>query len=150
MKWLPWEKCYRFLAVCTFGKVLRAHSSERTNTTTYSVLRRHERLAVFLSLIDRGANGGICGDDLRKVSLTERSINVQGIDNHQLQGLAIETFGATARTQRGYVILIFRQYAYHGCGKSIHSSLQLEDNGVSIIDRPVSLKGAQSLVTEDG
>ena len=39
--------------------LIRAYSSERTNTTTYSV-SRHERLAVFLSLIDRGANGGIC------------------------------------------------------------------------------------------
>ena len=123
--------------------LIRAYSFERTNTTTYSV-SRHERLAVFLSLIDRGANGGICGDDLRKVSLTERSINVQGIDNHQLQGLAIGTFGATARTQRGYVIL------NHSRGKSIHSSLQLEDTGVSVNDRTVSLNGTQSLITEDG
>ena len=139
----------RLMTMIRSPGLIRAYSLERTNTTTYSV-SRHERLAVFLSLIDRGANGGICGDDLRKISLTERSINVQGIDNHQLQGLAIGTFGATVRTQRGYVILIFHQYAYHGRGKSIHSSLQLEDNGVSVNDRPASLNGAQSLVTEDG
>ena len=61
-----------------------------------------------------------------------------------------EARSATARTQRGYIILIFHQHAYHGRGKSIHSSLQLEDNGVSVNDRPVSLNGTQSLTTEDG
>ena len=83
-------------------------------------------------------------------SRTDQSMSKVSIDNHQLQGLAIGTFGATARTQKGLVILIFHQYAYHGRGKSIHSSLQLEDNGVSVNDRPVSLNGTQSLITEDG
>ena len=103
-----------------------------------------------MSLIDRGANGGICLDELRRILLSDRTINIQGIDNHQLHGLSIGTFGATARTQRGTVILIFHQYAYHGRGKSIHSSLQLKDNGVTVNDRPMSLNGDQSLITADG
>ena len=78
-------------------------------------------------------------DEMRRISLTDRTIYVQGIGNHQLPGLAIGTFGATARTQRGIVILIFRQYAYHGLGKSVHSSLQLKDNGVAVNDQPISL-----------
>ena len=130
---------------------LHAYSSESSNnaTPTTYVVSVH-RLAIFLSLIDRGANGGICGDDLRRISLTDRSINVQGIGNPQLQGLAIRTSGATTRTQRGDVVLIFHQYAYHGRGKSIHSSLQLDDNGVKVNAPPVSLNGEQSLLTDDG
>ena len=88
---------------------------------------RADSTAVFASLIDRGANGGIAGNDMRLICFDrDRTINVQGIDNHQLPHLKIGTFGATVNTQNGPVILIFNQYAYHGSGKTIHSSLQLE------------------------
>ena len=76
--------------------------------------------------------------------------NVQGIDNNQLPGLPIGTFGVTARTQRGNIILVFHQYAHHSRGKSIHSSLQLEDNGVAVRDRQVASNGEQSLITNEG
>jgi hypothetical protein len=51
---------------------------------------------VFASLIDRGANGEIAGDDMRLICFDrDRTINVQGIDNHQqLPHLKIGTFGA--------------------------------------------------------
>ena len=52
--------------------------------------------AVFASLIDRGANGGIAGNDMRLICFDrDRTINVQGIDNHQVPHLKIGTFGAT-------------------------------------------------------
>ena len=87
----------------------------------------------FMSLVDRGADGGICGDDMCPTPLLGRTIGVQGIGNHQLPALAIGTFGATVRrTQQGDVILIFHQHAHHSRGKSIHSSLQSEDNGVAV------------------
>ena len=54
------------------------------------------------------------------------------------------------RTQRGYVILIFHQYAHHGRGKSIHSCIQLEDNSVQVDSHPSALGGTQSLVTVEG
>ena len=86
-----------------------------------------EHLHEFLSLVDRGANGGICGDDMTLISYTGRTIDVQGIDNHELPQLKLCSCGGVVRTQRGPAILIFNQYAFHGRGKSIHSSLQLED-----------------------
>ena len=53
-------------------------------------------------------------------------------------------------TQRGNAILVFNQYAHHGRGQSIHSSLQLEDNDITVDDHPVTLGGSQSLLASDG
>ena len=38
-------------------------------------------------LIDRGANGGLAGADLRVIHTTPRKINIVGIDDHELTGL---------------------------------------------------------------
>ena len=104
------------------------------------------------SLIDRGANGGIAGDDMRIISHNDppQFIDIQGIDNHSLSMLKIGTFGAVATTQRGEVILVFHQYAHHGRGKSIHSCLQLEDNGILVDDRSSQLGGKQVLQSPEG
>jgi hypothetical protein len=111
-----------------------------------------ERRCNFKSLVDRGANGGIAGDDMRLISHDAfgRTIDVQGINNHEIPKLKLGTCGAVVRTQRGYVILIFHQYAHHGRGKSIHSCIQLEDNSVQVDDHPSALGGTQSLVTVEG
>ena len=36
------------------------------------------------ALVDHGANGGICGNDVRVISKTGQTVDVQGIDNHQI------------------------------------------------------------------
>ncbi|KAG7358363.1 hypothetical protein IV203_014951 [Nitzschia inconspicua] len=77
-------------------------------------------------LIDRGANGGIAGENLRVIEHTGRTVNVEGIDNHQLVDIPIVTAGGVTQTHKGPAIAIFHQYAYTGRSKSIHSSAQLE------------------------
>ena len=79
-----------------------------------------------VSLVDRGANGGIAGADVRVIEKLHRQVDVQGIDNHQITNIQIVTAGGVTRTQRGEVILILNQYAYVGKGTSIHSSPQME------------------------
>ena len=80
------------------------------------------------SLIDRGANGGLAGDDVRVVCNHDPSkfINVSGIDSHQVKDLPIVTAGGVAPSQRGDIIVILHQYTPLGKGNSIHSSIQLE------------------------
>ena len=51
------------------------------------------------ALVDRGANGGICGNDVRIISKTGRSVDVQGINNHQITDIPIVTAGAVVKTQ---------------------------------------------------
>ena len=88
-----------------------------------------------VSLVDRGANGGVAGDDIRIISRTHRNVIIQGIDNHQINDIPIITAGGVISTQRGKVIAIFHQYAYTGKGSSIHSSGQIEWNANKVDDR---------------
>jgi hypothetical protein len=92
----------------------------------YSVSAATSRID-FGSLIDRGANGGLCGSDMRVIAVDEsRKMNVTGIDNHQLTDLPIVSCGGVINTSKGEVIAIFHQYADIKTGRSIHSSGQLE------------------------
>ena len=78
------------------------------------------------SLIDHGANGGILGSDARVIYQHIRTVDVTGINNHELNVLKIVDASAKILTQHGYVIAILRQYAYHGQGRTIHSAGQFE------------------------
>jgi hypothetical protein len=51
-----------------------------------------------------------------------RTVDVRGIDNHDLTSIPIVTVGGVVPSQPGEVIAIMNQYAYTGRGKSIHSS----------------------------
>jgi hypothetical protein len=66
----------------------------------------------------------IAGGDMRAISYVflALTIDAQEIDNYEIPRLRIGSFGAVAYTQRGKVILVFNQYAYHGRGQSIQSS----------------------------
>ena len=74
------------------------------------------------ALVDRGANGDICGDDVRIITKSNRIVDIQGIDNHKVVDIPIVSAGSGVRTQRGLAIIIMYQYAYIGHGKTIHSS----------------------------
>ena len=71
----------------------------------YRVSSHHSKNDV--SLIDRGDNGGVAGDDIRITSRTHRKVIIQGIDNHQINNIPIITAGGVINTQRGKVIAIF-------------------------------------------
>ena len=77
-------------------------------------------------LVDRGANGGLAGSDMRVIYKTHRKINISGIDSHEVTGLDVVTAATLLNTSLGKVIGIFKEYAYRGKGSSIHSSGQLE------------------------
>ncbi len=102
------------------------------------------------SLIDRGANGGVAGADVRVIDFKHRSVDVQGIDNHQLNDIRIATVGGVITTQHGPAVAIFHQYAYTGKGTSIHSSPQLEFYKNKVSDRSVKVGGLQRIETLDG
>ena len=78
------------------------------------------------SLVDRGANGGLVGSDLRILSRSSRKCTVTGIDSHELQGLDVVQCAALEETNHGIVNLIMNEYACYGKGHTIHSSGQIE------------------------
>ena len=87
------------------------------------------------ALINRGANGGVAGADVRVIEMTHRAVNVQGVSDHQVTDLKIVTAGGIVQIQHGLVIAIFHQYAHLGTGKTIHLSIQLEEFGLQVDEK---------------
>ena len=102
------------------------------------------------SLVDRGANGGLAGFDVRILSKSSRKCAVTGIDQHQINGLDIVQCAALVKTNHGYVNLIMNEYAYYGKGHTIHSSGQIEWNKNQVDDRSFKVGGSQCITTLDG
>jgi len=115
----------------------------------YKLTNASSRTSLFRSLVDRGANGGLAGDDVRVIDSTDRRVNVTGIENHQIADVKICTVGAYSETQRGPVILIMHQYAHTGRGRTIHSSAQLEWYKNIVCDKSAKVGGEQKLTTND-
>ena len=100
--------------------------------------------------LDRGANGGFAGSDMRVIHKTHRKINIQGIDNHEVTGLDVVIAATLLNTSQGKVIGIFNEYAYLGKGSSIHSSGQLEWFKTNVHEKSVKVGGTQLITTLDG
>ena len=101
-------------------------------------------------LIDRGANGGLAGADMRVLHTTSRKINIVGIGDHELTGLNVVTAATLLDTQKGPIIGVFHEYAHLGKGRSIHAAGQLEWFHSKVDDRSQHVGGAQSIQTSEG
>ena len=115
---------------------------------TYHVAQASQ--AKHSSLVDRGANGGLAGSDVRILSRSSRKCTVTGIDSHELQGLDVVQCAALVQTNHGIVNLIMNEYAWYGKGHTIHSSGQIEWFKNSVDDRSVQVVGKQRICTTDG
>ena len=120
-----------------------------THRITYKVTA-HDHRDSRGAMVDRGANGGIIGSDARVILKHIRTVDVTGIDNHELNQLPIVDAAAKTITQHGPVIIILRQYAYHGTGRSIHSCIQFEYYKNRVDDVSIRAGGTQSIKTNDG
>ena len=74
------------------------------------------------SLVDRRANGGLAGSDVRILSRSSRKCTVTGIDSHELQGLDVVQCAALVETNHNIVNLTMNEYACNGKGHAIQSS----------------------------
>ena len=102
------------------------------------------------SRVDRGANGGLAGSDVRILSRSSRKCTVTGIDSHELQGLDVVQCAASVDSNDGIVNLIMNEYACYGKGHTIHSSGQIEQFKNSVDDKSVQVGGKQRIGTIDG
>jgi hypothetical protein len=105
------------------------------------------------ALIDQGANGGIAGNDCQVIEINNqphRYVNVEGIDGHVMERRRLITAGVVTHSNHGPVILIMHQYAHSGKCHSIHSSPQLEWNGIDVDNKSARVGGKQRLGTFDG
>jgi Reverse transcriptase (RNA-dependent DNA polymerase) len=103
------------------------------------------------ALVDRGANGGILGCDATVlVRYDHRRVDVTGIDNHEMGGLTMVDAYAKTITQKGPIIVLLNQYAYHGVHTTIHSAPQIEVNRNFVDDRSMKCGGKQCIRLNDG
>ena len=102
------------------------------------------------SLVDRGANGGPAGSDVRILSRSSRKCTVTGIDSHELQALDVVQCAALVETNHGIVNHIMNEYVCYGKGHTIHSSGQIKWFKNSVDDRSVQVGGKQRICTIDG
>jgi len=128
---------------------VHAHNAKKRvyQASAHAAQRGNQR-----ALVDRGANGGIIGDDAHVLYTHQgQEVDVTGIDNHQIDSLKVVDASAKIFTQRGDAIGTFRQHACHGKGQTIHSSGQIEwYKGDVVHDRSLKVRGAQHICTLDG
>ncbi|MFA9289401.1 MAG: reverse transcriptase domain-containing protein, partial [Weeksellaceae bacterium] len=111
---------------------------------------QHDVAVMEKALVDRGANGGICGDDMLVLEGSERFVDVSGLAGHTVTQLRIVTAQAFISTHKGDAIATFHQMALLGKGKSILSCLQMEAFGADINDRSRLLPGGKQRIVVDG
>ena len=111
------------------------HQTSMLSTTTHIILQPKG------SLVDRGANGGLRGTDIRIIETTGCSVNIKHIDSHQITYIPIATTDTVVHTQCGPVIVILHQYTYIYHGKTIHSSGQLESFNCDVNDKSMKVTG---------
>ena len=102
-------------------------------------------------LVDRGANGGVSGADVR-VMFTHpvQVVDITGVENHQIRNVRLGTTGGVVHTLRGPVIAIFHQQALLGKHDSIFSCVQMEASGCDVNDRSMRLKHGLQRISKDG
>ena len=75
------------------------------------------------SLVDRGANGGVTGNDVRFIEThPDRKVDIRGIDNYQISDIPLVSARGVTTTITNEVIVIIHQHAHHGNNKIVHSS----------------------------
>jgi hypothetical protein len=82
-------------------------------------ISQHDVAVMDRAIIDPGANGGICGDDISELERSERFVYVFGLADHKVSQLWIITAQAFISTHNGDVIATFHWMALLGKGKSI-------------------------------
>ena len=137
------------------GDIRRVMSKSSTRSVNmariiYSVSASKTSSKDQMSLVDRGANGGIAGSDVRVLFKTNRTVDIRGIDNHELTDINIGTVGGVVDTHKGPVIAIMHQYALIGKGHSIHAPCQVEHYKNFVDDKSKVVGGTQCIKTLDG
>jgi hypothetical protein len=111
---------------------------------------QHDVAEMEYALVDRWANGGICGSDMKILGGSERFVDVVGLTDRRVSQLHIVTAQALMTTHKGDVIATFHQMALLGKGKSILSCLQMEAHGADINNRSHLFSGGKQHILMDG
>ena len=107
-------------------------------------------------LVDRGANGGMAGDDMLILATDPvEKVDITGIDDVKMDDIPVVTACTKLHCERnGTVIGLFYQYAGkqdeygYGTGQTIHAPIQLGDFGLTVNDNVTERNNR--ILTPDG
>ena len=135
---------------CNTAQSVTSPSRKKTKRNTkIHVSKSNVKRSKRGTLIDRGANGGILGNDAVVIFKRGRRVDVTGIDNHEMNSLPMVDATAKAESDKGPVIVIMRNYAYHGVNRTLHSAGQIEWFGNEVNDKSFKVGGRQCIITTD-
>ena len=106
--------------------------------STSNTQHHHNRGA----LIDRGANGSVGGSDIPVITYVD-GYDVGRLDGHRIKNIPIAMVGVVIQDQNGEFMAKINQVAYHGKGRTILSSSQMETFGLQVHDRALRAGGRQ-------
>jgi len=92
----------------------------------------------------------VLGNDARVIFKPNKTVDVAGVDNHELNALPMVNATAKTIADKGPVFLILRNYAYHGLNRTLHSAGQIEWCQNKACDTSVKVGGSQVIKTVDG
>jgi len=102
------------------------------------------------TLADRGANGGTLGNDAKVIFKRNKTVDVTGVANHELNALPMVDATAKTIADKGPVILVLRNYAYHGLNQTLHSAGQIKWYLNKACDTSMKVGGGQVIKTVNG
>ena len=110
---------------------------------------RHSRS--LRALVDRGANGGIAGPNMRLLQWSGGTVDIHGIDDHRVSATRLGSFAAVIKTHLGERIGVWNQMASMPFGKTILSPVQMEAHRVTVNEKSPHITGrTPTLVSPDG
>ena len=90
---------------------VRGHQYSAHMARVHYRVGQHDVAMMEKALVDRGANGGICGDDMLVLEGSERFVDVVGLAGHKVSQLRIVTSQALVSSHKGVVVATFHQMA---------------------------------------
>jgi hypothetical protein len=123
---------------------IRSAMSKSSTRFFYQVeycFSKHYTTNCAMSLVDRGKNGGVAGNDFRVIFKTSNTVDIHGIDNHQVTNIPIGTVVGVVNAQNGSIIIIMHQYSLIRKGASIHYPCQLEAYHNDVNHKSIHVKG---------
>ena len=119
---------------------------------TYHVSKINSRTNKNGSLMDRGANGGVAGDNVRILGTHKhKTVRIVGVGDHETPDLKMVKAAGLVQAKEGPIVVIMNQYAHLGRGKTIHSAGQWEMFENQVNDKSVHVPGGtQTIVTLEG
>jgi N-acetylglucosamine-6-phosphate deacetylase len=82
----------------------QGHQYSAHMTICYYCVGQHDVSNMEYALVDHGANGCICGSDMKVLEGSERFVDVVGLAGHKVSQLCIVTAQALVITHKGDVI----------------------------------------------